>query len=152
MKKKSNFFLKSHFQKILKAFWKKLGKPPKLKPGKRLIKTTDDWRENVMRLRDGIYQTDMPVPELFEKIHLVSRTEGIAYELKTESLREHPTLELANSLLKVDLLNRHSKFKIKMLAFITEESNIPLLEKCGMAQTMLEKAAAADLGIEIIGV
>ncbi len=105
-----------------------------------------------MWLRDGTYQTDMPVPALSEKIHLVSRTEGIAYELKTESLREHPTFELANSLLKVDFLNRHSKFKIQMLAFITEESNIPLLEKCGIAQTMLEKAAAADLGVEIIGV
>ena len=105
-----------------------------------------------MWLRDGIYQLDVPVPVLSEKIDLVSRTEGIAYELKTESLREHPTLDLANSLLKVHFLNRHSKFKIQILAFITEESNIPLLKVCGIAQDLLERAAKADLGVEIIGV
>ncbi|HSY74789.1 MAG TPA: hypothetical protein VK810_04905 [Dongiaceae bacterium] len=152
MKKKSSFFLKSHFEKMLKAFWKKLENPPKRKPRKRVNKTTDDWRTNIMWLRNGLYQINMPVPLASEKIHLVSRTEGIAYELKIESLHEHPTLELANSLFKVDFLNRHSKFKIKMLAFITEESNIPLLEMCGMAQTMFKKAAEADLRIEIIGV
>ena len=105
-----------------------------------------------MWLRNGLYQIDVPLPVISEKIHLVSRTEGIAYELKTESLREHPTLELANSLAKVHFLNLHSKFKIKMLAFITEESNIPLLEMCGVAQDMFKKAEEADFGIEIIGV
>lgn len=152
MENKPSFFLKSSFQKMLKAFWKKLGKPTKRKPGKRVKRTTDDWRENVMWLRDGLYQTDVPVPDLSLKIDLVSRTEGIAYELKTSGSRKHPTYEFADAMFKVEMFNRQSEFKIQMLVFITQELNVPRLETCGVAQTIVKKAASNDFGVEIIGV
>lgn len=136
---------------MLKAFWKKLGKPSKRKPRKRVGKTTDDWRENVMWLHDGLYQTDVPVPGLPLKIDLVSRTEAIAYELKIAGSRKHPTYELADAVFKVDMFNRRSKFKIQILVFITQEFNVPRLETCGIAQMILNKASSADLDIEIIG-
>ena len=152
MENKPSFFLKSSFQKILKAFWKKLGKPTKRKPGKRVKKITDDWRENVMGLGDGLYQTDVPVPGLSSTIDLVSRTDGIAYELKIAGSRKHPTYELADVIFKVEIFNGQSEFKIQMLVFITQESNVPRLEACGIAQMIFTKAAAAGLGVEIIGV
>ena len=34
-----------------------------------------------MRLRDGLYQTDLPIPRLHQTISLVNLTDGIAYEL-----------------------------------------------------------------------
>ena len=67
--------------------------------------------------------------------------------------RFYPVFTMAKSLSsKAKRDSSDLQFKIQMLAFITEESNIPLLEKCGIAQTMLKKAAEANLGIEIIGV
>jgi hypothetical protein len=152
MKSKPSFLLKSQIEKMLQAFWKKLRKTPKRKLRKRVNKTTDDWRENVMWLRDGLYQTDVPVPGLSLKIDLISRTEGIAYELKTAGSRKHLTYELADAVSKVEMFNRQSEFKIQMLVFITQELNVPRLEICGVAQMILQKAASADFGIELIGI
>ncbi len=105
-----------------------------------------------MWLRDGLYQTDVPVPGLSLKIDLVSRTEAIAYELKIAGSRKHPTYELADALFKVEMFNRQSEFKIQMLVFITQELNVPRLETCGVAQMILEKAASANFDVEIVGV
>jgi hypothetical protein len=144
--------MKSQIEKMLKAFWKKLGKPKKRKANKRVNKITDDWRKNVMWLRDGLYQIDVQVPGYPLNIDLVNWTEGIAFELKSDGSRKNPTNELGKSTFKINMLNHHSEFKIQMLVFITTKLKASQLEACRYAKDCIKDAAKADLEIEIIGV
>jgi hypothetical protein len=152
MKKKSSVPLKNHFEKVLKAFWKNFGKPKKRKVDKRANKITGDWRKNVMWLRDGLYQSDVLVPEYLSKIQLVNWTEGIAFELKTDGSRTNPTNNLGKSAFKINMFNRCSEFKIQMLVFITTKLNASRLKTCRYAKDCVKDCAEAGFEIEIIGV
>ena len=112
-------------------------------------KVTLHWQDNVMRLYDGLYQTEVPVPSLKEKIDLVNLTDGIAYEMKVSG--KNPGHEFYKDIFKILIFNKKSEAKIKMLVFITEKKGVEELNR-GLGKEAINFAKRLNLQIELVGV
>lgn len=113
---------------------------------KRIVGKNPHWSENIMRLRDGLYQTQASISNSNQQIALFDQTRKIAFELKASA--RNPEAELAKTISKTEAFNQNSQLKIELLVFITEKLAARKL------QSYLRKkfTEQVDFDIEIIGV
>ena len=132
-------------QVAYKKFWRPTN--DESKGDKSAAKVTRHWQEKVMRLGNGWYQTEVPIPELGEKIDLVNLTDRIAYELKASG--NNPGHEFYKDVFKILVFNEKSKRKIRTLVFITEKKGVEKLKR-GLGAAAVGYARKLNLQIELI--
>ncbi len=109
------------------------------------------WQESVLDQFGSRFEREYPVGQGFrEKIDLVDRTKGIAYELKVSKNNTH--FEFYRDVFKVLIHNRTSpSFRIRRLYSITPHAGAEKV-RTAYAKEVARFAANQGVAVEVLGI
>lgn len=117
--------------------------------GDKLAKlVTQSWQTDLEKLAPGRFLIEHPVAErLKEKIDVVDRVAGIAYELKASPNNVH--MEFYRDIFKVILARDNGLLKLNHFVFLTPSTGAKKLRR-GMGEAVINGASRLGLCIEVV--